>query len=89
MQDGEGFQNYLRLTLLLKEGTQLLRQLFRSQYKKWAKIDWEDNPEFARTFISTKDGKGIHKECSPNQKKLLESGDLNCWDISILSLIFT
>jgi len=87
MEDGEGFQNYLRVSLLLREGNQILRQFFRSQYKEKMKVDWEDKPEFAQQFISSIGQELYESSFKLHQKKVFESGNAEKWDIALLSTV--
>ena len=86
MEDVEGWQNYLRLSLLLREGNQIIRQVFRSQYKEKMKMDWEDKSESAQEFISTI-GKELYESSLKIQKKLLKTGNAEKWDIPLLASV--
>ena len=83
----EGFPNYLRLILLIGEGAQILRQLFRSKYKEKMNVDWEDSPAFAQQFISSMSQETYDSSFKSHQTKLLGSGNAEKWDIPLLASV--
>jgi len=77
-------RNYIRLQYLLNTTTSgMLREQFQDKWKIQYKSDWESLPENGTKFISGL-GQALHKRAGRFQRKLLESGDLQKWDILLL-----
>jgi len=77
-------KNYIRLQCLLNTTTSgMLREQIRAKWKIQYKSDWEDLPENGTNFVSGL-GQALYKRAGRFQRKLLESGDLQKWDILLL-----
>lgn len=77
------FCNYLRLQILVNKGSEILRNLFVTQWNSMHDVKWEGSDLSGNNFI-TGFGKDLHAKCSKIQKEHLSSGNITKWDLILL-----
>jgi len=78
----ENEQNYLKIQFYLAEITKKLMDIFKTKWLKVNKYDW-GNEKRKKLLI-----KELYINLVKNQKKSIESKDIQEWDISLYYTIF-
>lgn len=88
MEDSKEFLDYIRLQILLNQATILLGRKFKDLYKTVSGEEWTNTPDCGQVFVNNF-GQNCYKTIQQIQKSLLQTGDINQWDISIFESLFT
>lgn len=80
--------NWIRIELLLAKATKGLKKYFEESWQRKYNIAWDNSPESGKLFIN-KLGSKVYANSGKIQKKYLESGDIEKWDLTIFNSIFT
>lgn len=75
----------MKLEVLLNRATSILRQLFLTRWRLTHQgKDWVNDNKTGHDFV-TGIGKDIADEANGQEKRLLQNGDVNQWDLTILA----
>jgi len=81
-------KNYFILQNFLADVNKFIRQLFLESWQKKFGSIWTDDKNAVDNMKSLKERTAIYSRINKDQKKYLEEGDSNQWDISLLYLLF-
>ncbi|CAF1365470.1 unnamed protein product [Didymodactylos carnosus] len=83
-----GYTNWFKLELVLGRSSAILRQLFKDRYQQFFDNHWDDTPTAGGTFYTNIIDKGKNKSkfnLTTVQKRLIQKGNTNDWDITTLT----
>lgn len=76
-------KNYIKLQMLIKQACIVLRNVFRQRWELKYERKWDDVENHGNELINGL-GRDVYKKAGKCQRKTLEGGDLNNFDITMI-----